>query len=159
MEVADIIKEKHYPVVIETRPDIYVNALSQHPLPIIETDTFYTTGVNISWVQHLGNHMALQDWFTISDANVFHIFSKERLHTEAIPHIGLLNITKQYNLSLSTLPGLQTEIVRPSCYVMKTAEVEHSGLWWEWNTEEKKEALNILGIPFADYMTDGVARL
>lgn len=159
MEVADIIKEKQYPVVIETRPDIYVNARSQHPLPTIDSDTFYTTGVNFSWVQHRGNHIGLQDWFTISDANVFHIFSKERLYNEAVPHIGLLNITNQNNLSLNTLPGLQTEIARPSCFAMNTCEPHHSGLWWEWTTEEKKTVLSNLGIPFADYMTEGIARL
>lgn len=160
MKVADIIKEKQYPVVVETRPDIHAQGLSLHPLPVIEPNTFYTSGVNMSWVMERGHHIGLQDWFTISDANVFHIYSAERCaEREEVPHIGLRTIAEKHNLVIATLPGIKTEIVRPSCYAMNTVETHHAGLWWEWNREEKKEALTMLGIPFADYMTEGVARL
>ena len=102
-EVADIIKEKQYPVVVETRPDIHTRELSLHPLPVIESNTFYTSGVNMAWVMEKGHHIGVQDWFTISDANVFHIYSTERcVQYDEVPHVGLLKIAEKHNITIAT---------------------------------------------------------
>jgi len=161
MEVADIILEKQYTTVVETRPDVYLHLHPEVHLPEVQPDDFYTSGYVINWGQviDLGAH----DWFLMYDAASFHLFAHERFNTIEAPVTGHLKMARTYNKALMSLPyhqGFDAELIRPSIWEVPDVYGHHGAVWMQqWDEQKKKEVLVQQDIALADYYTTGVASL
>lgn len=160
LEVADIIQEKQYTTVVETRPDVYLHLHSGVHLPEVHPACFYTTGYVLNWggVKQLG----AEDWFLMYHALSFHAFAHERVNTLTPPVAGHLKMAVTHNKTLMSLlchQGLDVEIVRPSIWEHPDVCGHHGALWTGWDAQKKQEVLMQHDIALADYHTTGVASL
>lgn len=169
MQVAEEILQKEYHTVFETRPDVHLYTTT--PFPEIQPNSFYTTAYNMN--QGAVWHAGSADWFTASDAKVFHTYAWNRLHgTNHAPHQGYVLLAQKHNINLMNLripckgfvlPSYRPadiSLIRPSIFIPDTGGIGiHGTTWMGWDREKKIQVLKDHDIALDDYDTGGCAAI
>lgn len=159
MEVVEEITTKKYSTIVETRPDTYAVLSDDVHLPRVEPNSFYTTGYTL---HHRDEYKTgAHDWFLMYDYHLFELYAKQRLNTIYVPHVGMVEIARQHDVALHSLPnpGLYTDLLRPTVHDFGSLDPGHSHNWYIWDDNKRIELLNRLDIAVEDYLTGGVAAL
>ena len=121
-DAAKVKQEKsqgwYYDMVIDTRPDVYIDL--QSVLPAIKPHTTMVAGIGPSWVD--GQSLGMDDWLFVSDSHTHSKLSQRHLrsldsHTDT--HVKLLRYCDSADINVEQL-SFGTGLVRPNlqCHLM-----------------------------------------
>lgn len=164
-QVTDDLMAKHYDMVVETRPDVYLDMPDDRSFPVvIEKNSIHLTGMNLvnSLVPgyELNHHFGAPDWFFIFDQQSFYTYSQRRLRPgPQDSHGDIIRIAKENSINIFTglSKCLNTVLVRPNIFERPEDATwlwEHGGSWNPLPSDEKKRMLVENNIALEDYITN-----
>ncbi len=162
-QVVDDVLAGCYDVIIETRPDVYIEMDDQQQFPMMQSNSVHFTGLDLVYTlvpghQRMDHHYGAQDWFFMFSPEVFQRYAYRRLRPgPQDSHGDIIRMAQEHSINIYNMQAImKTVLVRPNVF-QNAADASwvwgHGQHWIASSTDEKKHHLKLHDIAFDDYIT------